>query len=78
MTSGDTSPLGTPAGESATSGATWAAAAPVEAGWKLTAESLTDAERATLDRVVVKNTFASRFEQVPNGRTLLMLTEVQQ
>lgn len=45
---------------------------------QLTAQSLTDAERATIDRVVVKNTFASRFEQVPNGRTLLMLTEVQQ
>jgi len=40
MSSGDTSPRGTPTGESATYGDPPAAAS-VEAGWKLTAESLT-------------------------------------
>lgn len=40
MNSGDTSPLGTPTRESSASGAR-PQAAPVEAGWKLTAESLT-------------------------------------
>jgi len=44
---------------------------------QLTAESLTEAERSTIDRIVVNNTFASRFEQVPNGRTLLLLTAVR-
>jgi hypothetical protein len=42
----------------------------------LTADSLTLAERATIDRVVVNNTFASRFEQAPNGRTVLLLSDV--
>jgi hypothetical protein len=45
---------------------------------ELTAESLTNAERETIDRVVVNNTFASRFEQAPNGRTVLLLTDVNQ
>ena len=45
---------------------------------ELTAESLTNAERATIDRVVVNNTFSSRFEQAPNGRTVLLLTAVNQ
>jgi len=44
---------------------------------QLTADSLTNAERATIDRVVVNNTFASRFEQAPNGRTVLLLSDVQ-
>jgi hypothetical protein len=44
----------------------------------LTAESLTNAERATINRVVVNNTFASRFEQAPNGRTVLLLTALNQ
>jgi hypothetical protein len=44
----------------------------------LTADSLTNAERATIDRVVVNNTFASRFEQAPNGRTVLLLSDVNQ
>jgi hypothetical protein len=43
---------------------------------ELTAESLTATERSTIDRVVVNNTFLSRFEQVPNGRTLLLLSAV--
>ena len=43
---------------------------------ELTAESLTNAERATIDRVIVNNTFLSRFEQAPNGRTVLLLTAV--
>jgi hypothetical protein len=42
----------------------------------LTADSLTPAERATIDRVIVNNTFASRFEQAPNGRTVLLLSAV--
>ena len=45
---------------------------------QLTAESLTSAERETIDRVVVNNTFLSRFEQAPNGRTVLLLTAVNQ
>ena len=45
---------------------------------ELTAESLTNAERETIDRVVVNNTFASRFEQAPNGRTVLLLSAVGQ
>ena len=45
---------------------------------ELTAESLTSAERETIDRVVVNNTFLSRFEQAPNGRTVLLLTAVNQ
>jgi hypothetical protein len=45
---------------------------------ELTAQSLTNAERETIDRVVVNNTFASRFEQAPNGRTVLLLTAVNQ
>ena len=40
---------------------------------ELSAESMTEAELATINRVVVKNTYASRFEQVPNGGTLLLL-----
>jgi hypothetical protein len=43
---------------------------------ELTADSLTNAERAAIDRVVVNNTFASRFEQAPNGRTVLLLSDV--
>ena len=43
---------------------------------QLTADSLTEAERQTIDRVVVNNTFASRFEQAPNGRTVLLLSAV--
>ena len=43
---------------------------------ELTAESLTNAERETIDRVIVNNTFASRFEQAPNGRTVLLLSAV--
>jgi hypothetical protein len=43
---------------------------------QLSAASLTDAERATIDRVVANNTFASRFEQAPNGRTVLLLSAV--
>jgi hypothetical protein len=42
----------------------------------LTADTLTAAERATIDRVIVNNTFASRFEQAPNGRTVLLLSDV--
>ena len=42
----------------------------------LTAESLTAAEQATIDRVIVNNTFLSRFEQGPNGRTVLLLSDV--
>ena len=45
---------------------------------ELTAESLTNAERETIDRVVVNNTYASRFEQAPNGRTVLLLSAVGQ
>jgi hypothetical protein len=45
---------------------------------ELTAESLTETERSTIDRVVVSNTFASRFEQTPNGRTVLLLSAVSQ
>ena len=41
---------------------------------QLSAESLTNAERATINRVIVKNTFLSRFEQAPNGRTVLLLS----
>jgi hypothetical protein len=45
---------------------------------ELTADALTSAERETIDRVVVNNTFSSRFEQAPNGRTVLLLTAVNQ
>jgi hypothetical protein len=45
---------------------------------ELTADSLTDAELETIDRVVVQNTFSSRFEQVANGRTVLLLSAVNQ
>lgn len=45
---------------------------------ELTADSLTNAEREMIDRVVVNNTFSSRFEQAPNGRTVLLLTAVNQ
>lgn len=45
---------------------------------QLTADSLTNAERQTIDRVVVNNTFASKFEQAPNGRTVLLLSDVNQ
>lgn len=45
---------------------------------QLTADSLTDAELQTIDRVIVNNTFASRFEQAPNGRTVLLLSAVNQ
>jgi hypothetical protein len=41
----------------------------------LTADSLTPAEQATIDRVIVNNTFLSRFEQGPNGRTVLLLSD---
>jgi hypothetical protein len=41
---------------------------------ELTADSLTSAERELIERVVTSNTFASRFEQVPNGRTVLLLS----
>ena len=44
----------------------------------ITAESLTNAERETIDRVVVNNTFDSRFEQAPNVRTVLLLSAVGQ
>jgi hypothetical protein len=43
---------------------------------QLSAESLTNAERETINRVIVNNTFASRFEQTPNGRTVLLLSAV--
>jgi hypothetical protein len=43
---------------------------------QLSAESLTNAERQTINRVIVNNTFASRFEQGPNGRTVLLLSAV--
>jgi hypothetical protein len=45
---------------------------------ELTVDSLTGAEREMIDRVVVSNTFASRFEQAPNGRTVLLLTALNQ
>jgi hypothetical protein len=41
---------------------------------QLTADSLTGAELELLDRVVGNNTFASQFEQAPNGRTLFLLS----
>lgn len=44
----------------------------------LTANSLTPAEQATIDRVIVNNTFLSRFEQGPNGRTVLLLSDASQ
>jgi hypothetical protein len=44
----------------------------------LTANSLTPAEQATIDRVIVNNTFLSRFEQGPNGRTVLLLSDAGQ
>lgn len=43
---------------------------------ELTAESLTDTERQAIAGVIVKNTFISRFEQAPNGRTVLLLDAV--
>jgi len=43
----------------------------------LTAASLTPAEQATIDRVIVSNTFLSRFEQGPNGRTVLLLSDAR-
>ena len=43
---------------------------------QLSAASLTSAERETINRVIVNNTFASRFEQGPNGRTVLLLSAV--
>jgi hypothetical protein len=45
---------------------------------ELTADSLTNTEREMIDRIVVNNTFASRFEQAPNGRTVLLLTALNQ
>lgn len=45
---------------------------------ELTVDSLTGFERDLIDRVVVRNTFASRFEQPPNGRTVLLLTALNQ
>jgi hypothetical protein len=45
---------------------------------ELTVDSLTGAEREMIDRVVVRNTFASRFEQAPNGRTVLLLTALNE
>jgi hypothetical protein len=45
---------------------------------ELTAGSLTGAERELIDRVVVSNTFVSRFEQAPNGRTVLLLTALNE
>jgi len=44
----------------------------------LSANSLTPAEQATIDRVIVNNTFLSRFEQGPNGRTVLLLSDASQ
>jgi hypothetical protein len=45
---------------------------------ELTPDSLTGAERRMLERVVLNNTFASRFEQAPNGRTVLLLSALTQ
>jgi hypothetical protein len=45
---------------------------------ELTPASLTGAEREVLERVVLNNTFASRFEQAPNGRTVLLLSALTQ
>jgi hypothetical protein len=45
---------------------------------ELTVDSLTGEERELIDRVVVNNTFVSRFEQAPNGRTVLLLTALNQ
>ena len=41
---------------------------------QLSAASLTSAERETISRVIVRNTFLSRFEQGPNGRPILLLS----
>jgi hypothetical protein len=43
---------------------------------ELTAESLTAAELQAINRVVLRNTYPARFEQIPNGRTLLLLSPV--
>ena len=45
---------------------------------ELTASALTESERSLIEDVVVRNTFQSRFEQVANGRTVLVLTAVNQ
>ena len=45
---------------------------------ELTADALTNTEREMIDRIIVNNTFASRFEQAPNGRTVLLLTALNQ
>jgi hypothetical protein len=40
--------------------------------------AMSEVERATVDRLTMKNTFASRFAQGANGRTLLVLKSVSQ
>jgi hypothetical protein len=45
---------------------------------ELTVDSMTSAEREMIDRIVVNNTFASRFEQTANGRTVLLLSALNQ
>jgi hypothetical protein len=42
----------------------------------LSYEKLSPVEKATIDRLTVKNTFQSRFAQGANGRTLLVLSSV--
>jgi hypothetical protein len=44
----------------------------------LSYEKMSPVEKATVDRLTVKNTFASQFAQGANGRTLLVLRSVSQ
>jgi hypothetical protein len=44
----------------------------------LTYEKMSPVEKATVDRLTVKNTFASQFAQGANGRTLLVLRSLGQ